>query len=397
MRSGVEGRLDGVVIGVLLGFGERGEPLVVFPGNPREEAVAARSTAALAADDVGGEVALLFEGGDPARPLVIGRLLRPAEEPALRSVRRAATGGRGGARRRRAAGAAGRAGDRAPLRQGDHHLDTGRQGADPRRLHLELVERREPDQGRLGAPELMPPPPAAVPFRDRPVLEHIVEQHAEEAAFLWTLRDAATDAPHYKRHHLARLDERVEAHVDGLRVAGEAGWRIALEQLERRCEKGELFAAGVLALESGDMRRIEPLVARAEAEPEARRGFVGAIAWCRPAAAGADGAALGPLGRGFRALPRAVRLFGPPRRCWPEARRSHRGRRCARAGARPAARRRARAGSSCSRPALPISTTSAEAGLLGRLVGRAAGRPRARAAGARKAGARAAARSLDRA
>jgi hypothetical protein len=81
MRSGVEGRLDGVVIGVLLGFGEGGEPLVVFPGNRREEAVAARSTAALAAEDVGGEVALLFEGGDPARPLLIARLLRPAEEP----------------------------------------------------------------------------------------------------------------------------------------------------------------------------------------------------------------------------------------------------------------------------------------------------------------------------
>ena len=66
-----------------------------------------------------------------------------------------------------------------------------------------------------------------VPFRDRPVLTHIVEQHAEEAAFLWPLRDTGVDAPHYKRHHLARLDERVEAHVDGLRVAGEAGWRIA--------------------------------------------------------------------------------------------------------------------------------------------------------------------------
>jgi uncharacterized protein (TIGR02270 family) len=123
-----------------------------------------------------------------------------------------------------------------------------------------------------------------VPFRNRPVLEHIVEQHAEEAAFLWLLRDAATEAPHYKRHHLARLDERVEAHIDGLRVAGEAGWRIAMTELKAHPEPGELFAAGVLALESGERARIDPLVAlAAEAEPEVRRGFVGAIAWCSPA------------------------------------------------------------------------------------------------------------------
>jgi uncharacterized protein (TIGR02270 family) len=115
----------------------------------------------------------------------------------------------------------------------------------------------------------------------RAVLEHVVEQHAEEAAFLWTLRDAATDAPHYKRHHRARLDERVEAHIDGLRVAGDAGWQVAKEQLEHRCEKGELFAAGVLALESGDKRRIDNIVATAIQEPAAGRGLVGAIAWCR--------------------------------------------------------------------------------------------------------------------
>jgi hypothetical protein len=74
--------MDGVVIGVLLGFGEGGAPLVIFPGNARQEAVPARTTAALLPGDVGTEVALLFEGGDPARPLVIGRLLRPAETPA---------------------------------------------------------------------------------------------------------------------------------------------------------------------------------------------------------------------------------------------------------------------------------------------------------------------------
>jgi uncharacterized protein (TIGR02270 family) len=126
--------------------------------------------------------------------------------------------------------------------------------------------------------------PEAVPFRGRPVLEHIVEQHAEEAAFLWTLRDAATEAPHYKRHHLARLDERVEAHVDGLRVAGEAGRRIAMAALEARPEEpGEMLAAAILALESGEMVRVAPIAALAEAAPPARRGLIGAIAWCRPA------------------------------------------------------------------------------------------------------------------
>jgi hypothetical protein len=75
-------RIDGVVIGVLMGFAECGAPLVVFPGNRTETAIPARTTAALARDDVGREVALLFEGGDPALPLVVGRLIRPEATPA---------------------------------------------------------------------------------------------------------------------------------------------------------------------------------------------------------------------------------------------------------------------------------------------------------------------------
>jgi len=47
-------------------------------------------------------------------------------------------------------------------------------------------------------------------------------QHAEEASFLWLLRHAAVTRPHYSLADLSKLDNRVEAHLNGLRIAGEA-------------------------------------------------------------------------------------------------------------------------------------------------------------------------------
>lgn len=78
-------RIDGVVIGLLIGF-EGGSPLVVFAGNPREEAIAARSLAELDASAIGSELALLFEEGDPVRPLVVGRIIDPAHKNRKLSV-----------------------------------------------------------------------------------------------------------------------------------------------------------------------------------------------------------------------------------------------------------------------------------------------------------------------
>ena len=70
-------RFDGVVIGVLVGLNDNNQPLVAFPGNPSPTGVQARSTTLLGSDDVGHEMALLFEGGDPAQPLIIGRIQHP--------------------------------------------------------------------------------------------------------------------------------------------------------------------------------------------------------------------------------------------------------------------------------------------------------------------------------
>ena len=70
----VEQKIDGVVIGLFLSINDKGEPLVAFPGNPLETAIPARSTTSLDKDDVGKEIALLFEGGNPLQPLIIGKI-----------------------------------------------------------------------------------------------------------------------------------------------------------------------------------------------------------------------------------------------------------------------------------------------------------------------------------
>ncbi|MGH8352954.1 MAG: DUF6484 domain-containing protein, partial [Pseudomonas sp.] len=80
------GRLDGVVIGVLLDVPQAGSPVVAFPGCPSDTGIAARSTTQLSREDLGAQVALLFEAGDPSRPLVIGRIQRLAPAPAPVSV-----------------------------------------------------------------------------------------------------------------------------------------------------------------------------------------------------------------------------------------------------------------------------------------------------------------------
>ena len=77
--SDIRNHIDGVVIGVFLGMGEAG-PLVVFPGNPEETALVARSLTDLSSDMIGTEVALLFEGADLRKPLIVGRLKVVANE-----------------------------------------------------------------------------------------------------------------------------------------------------------------------------------------------------------------------------------------------------------------------------------------------------------------------------
>ncbi len=125
----------------------------------------------------------------------------------------------------------------------------------------------------------LPPGTEARPFASSrsPVLT-VVMQHAEEAAHLHHVRKVLVRAPHVDLQQLGRLDERLDAHLDGLVVAGAAGRALVLAQLDD-LSAGAVITAGTLALLTGDELLWCHLLPLAQAEPVAARGLVSALAW----------------------------------------------------------------------------------------------------------------------
>jgi hypothetical protein len=75
----LEARVDGIVVGRLIGFKDEGRtPLVTYPQQSGSAALSAGAIVDLHGVHIGRQVALQFEGGDPARPIIMG-VLRPSE------------------------------------------------------------------------------------------------------------------------------------------------------------------------------------------------------------------------------------------------------------------------------------------------------------------------------
>ncbi|EFQ61350.1 MULTISPECIES: TIGR02270 family protein [Pseudomonas] len=106
----------------------------------------------------------------------------------------------------------------------------------------------------------------------------VLDLHAEEASFLAVLRDYALRAPHYDLDDLGKLEDRIDAHLDGLRIAGPAGLETLLAQLGPHTV-GEVFAGVVLAFETHNTNGLAQLSEHVREAVETERGYLMALGW----------------------------------------------------------------------------------------------------------------------
>lgn len=106
----------------------------------------------------------------------------------------------------------------------------------------------------------------------------LFEEHAMNAGFLWALRDGAALDPLYDLESLSELDERLEAHLDGLRLEGDAAWKFCAARLDD-AEAGDVFVAAVLGVDRGDLPGIARILDLVGESPELSWGVVSALEW----------------------------------------------------------------------------------------------------------------------
>ncbi len=111
-------------------------------------------------------------------------------------------------------------------------------------------------------------------------MSQLNDLYAEDACALWHLRHGATNAPNVRLTNLVRFDERLEAYLGALRIAGEAGWCAVTAEREAG-NVGAVFVAASFAVTAGAAERFEAI------EPDAdHREMISALAWVDRSAAG---------------------------------------------------------------------------------------------------------------
>lgn len=111
-----------------------------------------------------------------------------------------------------------------------------------------------------------------------PIVENVVLQHAENACALWSQRTDAVTQPHYNLADLTDLDQRLEANLWGLRIAGPQADPLLANVIDPD-EAGNRFVRTLFSLERGDRETFRELLDAAESDSDALAEMRSALAW----------------------------------------------------------------------------------------------------------------------
>ncbi len=67
-------QINGVIIGKVISLDDSGDVTVTYPGNPTDSSLIASSVVSVNVNDIDKNVVLMFEAGNPLRPIIMGRL-----------------------------------------------------------------------------------------------------------------------------------------------------------------------------------------------------------------------------------------------------------------------------------------------------------------------------------
>jgi len=115
-------------------------------------------------------------------------------------------------------------------------------------------------------------------------IEPLIARHAEDAAFYWSQLDSASHSIQIGLPKYAHFNRLLDAHLEGLAVAGQEGLRLTQAALQRWKGPAETFACTWLAVTLDDTPTIEHVFSQLRKQPDTLlRGVVSALAWVPPA------------------------------------------------------------------------------------------------------------------
>jgi len=111
-----------------------------------------------------------------------------------------------------------------------------------------------------------------------PVIEKVLEVHADEIAFLYAQRKNAIKSPVFYLNDIEHLDNRISGHIDGLLLGGEKSWRFCEQGLDFQ-ECGEVFTAAFFSINSKDFTKLDIVFEIAGEDPVLLDAVADAFIW----------------------------------------------------------------------------------------------------------------------